>query len=608
MEELASPAEFGNFGSLLLDGDDVVSRVHSRYSEARQHRSQFDKDWPRYWLIYIGRHWDGRQAEWMSTPVINLTASFIHTVGPILTDSKPQISVIPRLPETDKVASVLSAATEWNWERLDLEALLPKTVKSTMIFGNAFWKFFWNPSLADGKGDIDVIAVDPSHIFISPYAKDIYSSEYVIHAENFPRDYVQKVYGVLLPDDNGPSEPDLTIQRPMTSSQIAGQGGTGIFNMAETTGGNVQWYSGADSLTGDRESGRDLVTVYEEWCKKPDGKLCQTVVVNDKPLFEREYPYTGGRFPFVHFVDEPNTWSPWAAGEVQQVEKLQLEINRRRGHLMDILRYTANPMLVVDPASGLEYENLIARPGLVIPAEGGLAAVQWLQPPNIPSALFEINSMDKIDFDNVLGNVEILQGRRPAGVEAGVAMEILQEAANVRMRQKVRYLENSIKKAGELMVAMMQELYTEERVFRIVGMESMMMEHPITPDGWLRINQQTMGADGMPMVMNQIPTGAEAQFDVRVGTGSTLPVSRANEFQKAASLFQLGILDDEGVMSKSGLPHWQEELQRSRLYWAQKQAMMAGAEIPSEPGEVPQEEMDMAMAGGEVPPGPPELE
>jgi hypothetical protein len=601
----------------LRQFDPELIRLWDQYTQASEYDRQFKKDWSRFYLIVSGVHWDGRQAEWMATPVINLTTGFINTVTSIMTDSRPQIAVIPRQPEQDHIAGVLSSVVEYLWEANDLDVKLPKTVKNSLIFGNSFLKVMWDQTLRRGEGDIKVCEVDPSHVFISPFARSLDDADYVIHAENLPRGLVDRMYPGQLEDvQDGPKDDTLTLKRNVTSQMGQGGNDEGVTNVQTTDGSTVWSYRGGTKESGANDGRSDLVTVLERWERGQDGSVTQTVAINDKilPGFPRPSPFQHSRFPFVHFVDNPNTWSAWATGEVQDVERLQIEINKRRGHILDILRYTANPMLVVDPASGIDYEKLVARPGLVITAEGGLSSVGWLNGANVPNALFEVNNMDKADFDSVLGNVEVIQGRRPEGVEAGVAIELLQEAANVRMRLKVRYMENSLRKLGELLVAMVQQFYTTERVFRLSGGEMLQLEKPLTQEmrqQFVAINQvqEVNPETGDPtQVENQIPPVAEAEFDVRIGAGSTLPVSRAVNFQKAITMYSMQLADDVAVWKASGFPRWQEELQRSRMFWqaqmmqqAQMQATggigQPGTQAGQEQAAPSDEDLDVAMAG-----------
>ena len=587
----------------------VSDRAWKLFKEAQDYKRPFAKDWPRFYLLYASRHWDGSQPEWMSTPVINLVFSVIQTIVPILTDSRPQITVAARQPEMEKTASVLGHLLDWLWEANDLDIKLPKVMTNAMIFGNGFLKVLWDPSARHGLGDIKVVEVDPAHIFVSPYSRTMEEADYVIHAENLPLTAVRRMFPQVGSDpQNGAEEPELTLDRSVTSQS----GGFGNDFIKNTDGSAVWNVRGPGQSMGSEGNSEKLVTVLELWERREDGSLEQTVVVNDEVVEgPKPSPFNSDKMPFIHFVDHPHTWSVWAMGEVQQVDKLQIEINRRRGHIQDILSFSANPILGVDPTAVPDFDNLKARPGLVVPVEGGQGSMFWLQPPQVPAAMFEIAEMDKRDFDIILGNVDVLSGRRPAGIEAGVAIEMLHEAANVRMRLKVRHMENSLRKLGEVLIGMIQEFYTTERVFRVAGPEALMMERPILKEQFLSINkpiQARSGEDGNPVVEydNAIPPMADAEFDVRIGPGSTLPISKVHEFQKVLTLYSMQLVDDVEVLKHSGLPRWDEVLQRSRMFWAQKVMAMnaqAGGVPQEQDGEedISDEELQLGMAEGAVP-------
>ncbi len=141
------------------------------------------------------------------------------------------------------------------------------------------------------------------------------------------------------------------------------------------------------------------------------------------------------------------------------------------------------------------------------------------------------------------------------------------------------------------------------------------LEKPVTVEGFLTINQPTGGSidpQGQPQVQtaNRIPTLAEAEFDVRIGAGSTLPVSKSMEFQKAIGMYQMQLADDSFVWRKSGTSQWQEEMMRGKVYWMQKQAQameMQAAQAQNEAqaqGEnlASEGELDAALAEGEATP------
>lgn len=597
-----------------IDTRSIVKSCYEKLSSARSYRRQFDKDWSRYYLLYSGAQWDGRQEDWQSTPVVNLTKSFVDTVVPILTDGRPQFIAEPRLPDAEHISEVVSHILDWLWEARSCATKLSKTMINCCIFGSSFMKVRWNPMLMDGEGDIDIVTVDPVNIFASPFARSIEEAEYVIHVENMPRRMVLRMYRGLVDETMlgiGATEPTLTVTRNVTNQNAPGAHDNSTIFVRSTDGSSTYGYSRGHELDGtDRESD-DLVTVLEVWERNDEGVLMQTVVVNDQFLFS--LPAEPQVVPIVQFTYSPHTWTMWAMGAVQHVDKLQIEINRRRGNMADILRYCAQPMLLVDPSLVDDFESLKSRPGLVIPVEGGPQGAGWLQPAQLPEALFRLNEVDKADFDTVLGNVDVIQGRRPEGIEAGVAIELLQEAANSRIRLIVRYMEDSIQQLGNISALYIQHYYDTERTFRMVGHELAKMEKPLNEDGirFFTINKamqaQVDPLTGQPVIdkMNEIPKVSEMTFDIRVGAGSTLPVSRAAQFNKLVQLYQLGVVDDEELLKGSGLERWEDiykRVQVKKLMAAQQaqqmQAMQAAQGSPTAAPTEPSDEMvDDELAG-----------
>ena len=541
-----------------ISGRELSVELWKKIRKSKKAKGTFSKEWDRFYSLYAGKHWDKARPEWMSEPVINLTFSTIETILPILTDNRPQISVVPFESEDIDIARVLSEIVQYLWEHNDMDIKLPQVIKNVLIFGNGFVKVDWDPSARNGLGEIRMTGIDPENILVDPSGVDEDTIGWMAHIQNVPKEVVQSNPAwadSIETISNAGFDPSFTIERKVSS-----QGGsTGLKGTQYSDTQNKQTFDFTGS-PGGQDDTDDLVTLVEMWERDlSSGKISKTVMANDVVLESGPSPFNHDFFPTVHFLDYPVGWNYWASGEVQHVEKLQLEINKRRGMMIDILKFTSMPMLVVDPTSGVDYENIVTRPGLVIPAIGGAASVNWLHPPRVPGELFAMNDRDKMDFDTILGNVDVLQGRRPAGVEAAAAIEALTEAANTRMRLKVRYMEGSLRQLGRLVVSMIQQFYNTQRVIRLAGRDAeTLLDKELD---FMDINSPTgMGPEGQLLMRNIIP--ADSEFDIRIGAGSTLPVSRQSRFQQALQLFQVGAIDQIELLKHSGWPRFEEVIGR----------------------------------------------
>ena len=577
-KDVGGPGEPLSSSDQSQDENELVQQSWRRYEEIRDHKYTQVRpaDWRRYALIYGDQHWDvTTYEEWQSTPTINLTFAAIHAILPIITDNRPQIAVIPREPDDEQIADVISKVIEWLWEYCDLDQLLPATMLNTLIFGNGFWKIMWDPNARGGAGDITVVNVDPVNIFFNPEATSIWKATEIYHVEQMPMSWIKAMY----PDKadlvrEGVQDGNIIVNRPQLPQK--GQGRSGDIDIRSTTG-SMAYKVPSSAATAVDSPQKKTATVAERWLYEHETNRWRKIVIANRVLLSDEITDFDTP-PFIHFVDYPVPWTIWASGEVQHVENLQYEINKRRGMMLDILRHCAMPMLVVDPASGVDHETIKAKPNLVIPAEGGPQAVGVLAPQMDLGGLFNVNDRDKQDFNDILGSVDIMLGKNPTGVEAGVALEQLAESANTRLRLKVRLMEGALRRAGHILLKMIQKHYTTHRIFRIVGNE--FQNGVAQPQQFFAVNQPTAmqanpeTGEEEPVYgegSNQIPPDAE--FDVRIGAGSTLPVSKAARFQQAITLFDRGAIDQQELLKSAAWPKWEEVL--SRMQMQQQQMMMA---------------------------------
>jgi hypothetical protein len=554
----------------------IQQDVFEKYRAAKKYRKAFDKDWDRWYKLYAGQHWDQTRPDWKSTPVVNFIFSTIETIIPIMTDSSPQLVVAPAEPSCAETAEVMGDIVKRIWVSNDMDLKLPVIVKNLLKYGTGFAKVWWkendDPEI---PGDVELSVVDPRHIFPAPGAIEIEDADHLIFAANVPINYVERMYpeavGRLV---GGIWEEDLTVQKTITSQ--TGGYGTAVIGPVQSSA-NITDGSGSNSSTswaGSEQNGKamhdrsKLATLLELWHRK-DGRAWLTVCANGIVLRHAESPFKHNKFPFVKFSDYVVPSCFWAMGEIQQLERLQDFINKRRGQTQDILRICGNPPLVADSNSGINPKAMTTRPGTIIYKNPG-TQVNWLTPPQLPNALFEVQALDKQDFDAVSGIYDVTQGRKPKGIEAASAINELQDAAQTRLRLKVRNLEGSLRKLGQLMVSLVQQYYTEERVIRLVG------GNPNQPDFRI-VNQEIIDNMGNSVRINDVTVG---RYDIEIGVGSTMPINKSRLFQEVTQLYQLQIVSGKTVLENSSLsPSAQakalQDMQAQQQQMMQQQGMGA---------------------------------
>jgi hypothetical protein len=125
-------------------------------------------------------------------------------------------------------------------------------------------------------------------------------------------------------------------------------------------------------------------------------------------------------------------------------------------------------------------------------------------------------------------------------------------------------MESALKRVGMVLIHYIQKNYTARRVFRVVGSD--------TGNQFFAVNnpvgtQPVVGPDGQPTMAPQFDESSnhippDAEFDVRIGAGSTLPVSKASKFQQAITLFDRGCLPPGELLRAAGWDKWQQIAQQ----------------------------------------------
>jgi len=120
---------------------------------------------------------------------------------------------------------------------------------------------------------------------------------------------------------------------------------------------------------------------------------------------------------------------------------------------------------------------------------------------------------------DTFGLNEILQGDVPPNVEAGVAIDLLQEAATDRHAPQILMLEKSLERAGNMMLQLAQKYYTEPRLMMLSG-----------------------GAGSKPRVEQFEHADVLSGLQIKVEAGSGLPRTRAGKQARVFQMLNMGLI------------------------------------------------------------------
>lgn len=275
------------------------------------------------------------------------------------------------------------------------------------------------------------------------------------------------------------------------------------------------------------------------------------VVMGDKYLYKRTLPTEF--YPIVFFMNM-HTRTPYPISDVRMVKGLQEYINKTRS-LIIAHATTSTNLKVLIPSGSVdmkEFEEKWAQPGVGIEVDFDMGQPIIAQPAPLPNELYTNEKNAATDIDHALGLYEMMMGNSQAAPHTYKATISLDEFGQRKMKSKLSDIEFGLRKTGLVVIDLMQQLYTEEKVVRILKPNNTVSEY--------MVNKRMVDDKGNARILNDISMG---KYDVVVVTGSTLPTNRYAQLEMYMESFKNGIIDRIEVLKKTEVFDMEGVLQRT---------------------------------------------
>ena len=283
-------------------------------------------------------------------------------------------------------------------------------------------------------------------------------------------------------------------------------------------------------------------------------RIYMCVIMGDQHLYSRELPCED--YPLVFFMNM-HTRTPYPLSDVRMVKGMQEYINKTRSLIIAHATTSTNVKILVPTGSVdmREFEQKWAQPGVAIEVDFDQGAPQPVQPLPLPNELYQNENTAKQDIDHQLGLYELMMGNSQAAPQTYKATVSIDEFGQRKIRSKLMDIEAGLKRAAECIIPMMQQLFTTEKIIRVVQPNNSISEYAINK----RLFDDKMQEIG---VMNDITVG---KYDVVVVTGGTLPTNRFAQLELYMDAYRNGIIDKQEVLKKTEVFDMEGVLQRTDL-------------------------------------------
>ena len=424
-------------------------------------------------------------------------------------DNYPAPNVLPRAPDDEQTARVLSSVLPVVLEQADYEQVYSDTWWRKLKQGTGVKGVFWDPEQRGGVGEITVRPMNLLMLYWEPGVDDIQESPNFFSLSLEDTDQLTERW----PQLEGHSTSALEVPHYLHDGGLDTNGKSVV----------VDWYYKKRNAEGRR---------VLHYCK-----FCNGVVLyaseNDPEYAGRGF-YDHGQYPFVFdplFVEED---SPAGFGYIDVMKECQTAIDRMNHAMDENVLLSSKQRYVLSDAAGVNEEELADFSRDIVHVVGRLGddSFRPLQTTGLQGNSLSYRNSRIEELKEISGNRDMTQGGTAGGVTAASAIAALQEAGSKLSRDMLKSAYRAFAKECYLIMDLMRQFYDEERVFRIIG-ETGRSE-------FVHFSGAALRAQALPGVGGVELGSREPVFDIVVSAEKKSTFSRLSQNETAKECYQLG--------------------------------------------------------------------
>jgi hypothetical protein len=289
-------------------------------------------------------------------------------------------------------------------------------------------------------------------------------------------------------------------------------------------------------------------------------RIKQTCVVADILLYEKVLNEKIKDYPLIPFHYKW-TGTPYSMSAVAPLIGKQRELNKahqlmvHNASLGSSLRWMYEEGAIDED----EWEQYSSSPGAMLKYRPGHAPPTPVQPMPLPNAFFGIIQQAKGDMEYLAGIYSSMQGDTQQQHETFRGMLAMDEYGTRRIKYWMKNsIEPALRQLGEVVRQYSQSVYTANKVFRIV------QPNALQEDKEVEINIPIY--NDMGQAIGKWKDYSAAKFDIRIISGSTLPVNRWAYLAELKELLQAGVVDDIAVLAETDIRNKEQIAKRKSMY------------------------------------------
>lgn len=504
-------------------GDAELKAAQDRLERYKEGKANYDakviegEDWWKlqHWqnFHHNPRSFENKRQNYNAKPVSAWLFNSIMNKHADALDNFPEPAVLPRSADDEGAAKTLSSILPVIMENCRFEQTYSSVWWDKLKNGVGVYGVFYNPTLLNGIGDVDIRPIDVLNLYWEPGIQNLQDSK--------------DVFLLTLKDND-----QLEAAHPELRGKLRESGLT------------QKQYHFDDHVDTSHKS--VVVDLYYKTNKNGKDLLHYVQYVDDVILYASEddpkYADTGfynhGKYPFVMDVLYEEKGTPAGFGFIDIMRNPQEFIDRLDGAILDNALWAAKPRYFGKDSMGINEEEFLDTNRQIVhttgsPNEDNLRPIETKELSGNALAVLQA----KIDeLKETSGNRDFSQGSTTAGVTAASAIAALQEAGSKGSRDMIKGAYRAYTDICNLVIELVRQFYDLPRTFRITG-ENGQPEYIEFDNSGMQAQQ--ISEYGMDFMTK------EPVFDIKVKAQKSNPYSRTAQNELAIQFYKLGFFNPQ---------------------------------------------------------------
>ena len=570
---------------MVLETDKRADYNQELYRRWRDARSDWDTEARQDVDFYHGNHFTDEEVDELQSR--NQADVPMDRIGPaiekfkaVLTSRPPAFTLTPREDSDVKVASVWRTIMGYVWGNSNGDWQLKQAIHDYATTGMGYLYTYIDPESDFGRGDVKFTYVNPFRVYVSPNTRNRWydDAEGVILSTILTGEQVMSLYPELGEQENpetGEKEAgiiqDLETYLEEDYPSAMNSNSKKVFTPADTKDLDyfdrnkyqvlerfykvkVTFYRVIDMQTGEEavfgedeyqefiESNQEQVEAsqYEVIpVKQTRVKVCASIgqiVLYETILNTDHYPV----IPIPNIFTE----TPYPKSDVSRARPMQRLLNKLWSLALSHAQASGGLKLLV-PLGSVEdigqLERDWANPNAVIEVDSTQGEPHFPAPQPLAGEFYRLIQQCEFYIDFTFGLPEMMHGFSEKAPETVKGTERMIALGTERPKSKLRDIEFSINRLGQVLYNLSKGHYTYKKMFRLNSANNDMTEAMVNT-----YDDKTGAILDIKKERHNL-----GQHDLRIEPGSTLPTNKWAELGVYMEAYQMGIVDKFEVLKKN---------------------------------------------------------